>query len=163
MSIGILIAFSITKKAWQRFQLNPMLTSLVLSNNEMQMYPTITVCPENSENHNKIAKMIEKLAVNDNETKEAEELLKAIPNFSYGVEGLRSLVLSDRAHKILNRLEVYSVRALAFKLAKSCDEIFNQDCIFKRETFSCCDAFRPVYGEHGICYALNAKNYGENE
>ena len=161
MFVGILLASSVTAKAWQRFQQNPMLTSLILSNNNVYMYPTVSVCPQHSENSGKILKIIAELGVNDSQ--EIEEFLGAIPNFSYGTEGLRSVVLSHEAMKKVYQLKNKDVRSLAFKLATSCRDIFAKKCNFKEENLNCCDAFLPVYGEHGLCYAFNAKVYGENE
>lgn len=160
MFIGFLLAFSITKKAWQRFQLNPTFTSLILKQDAMQIvYPTITVCPDNSGNEEKITKFTEKLGANANNTEELKAFFRAIPNFSYGIEELRSVVLSDASKKTVNRLSV-DVRSLAFKLAKSCDDVFKQQTKFKYDMISSCDAFLPVYGEHGFCYAFNPKVYG---
>ena len=40
------MAFSITHKAWQRFQLNPTMTSVVFNDRDQQVvYPTVNVCP----------------------------------------------------------------------------------------------------------------------
>jgi acid-sensing ion channel, other len=162
MLVGFLLAFSITEKAWQRFQLNPTFTSLILNQNEIRMvYPTVSVCPENSGNGEKITKLIEKLGTNSNESEEIKEFLKAIPNFSFGIEGLRSVVLSTAAKKIVDhQISISDVRTLAFKLAKSCDDVFKQECKFKNDKISCCDVFQPVYSEHGFCYAFNSKVYG---
>lgn len=161
MLIGFLLAFSITEKAWQRFQLNPTFTSLILNQHDMLMtYPTISVCPENSADESKIDQFVEKLGINSNDTGEIKEFLKAIPNFSFGTDGLRSVVLSDVAKKIVDRLPISDVRTLAFKLSKSCEDIFKQECKFKYGKLNCCSAFLPVYGEHGFCYAFNPKVYG---
>jgi Amiloride-sensitive sodium channel len=161
MLVGVLLALSITIKAWQRFRLNPTFTSLILHQNQMKMvYPTVSVCPDSSEDENEISRLIEKLGITSNETEELREFFKAIPNFNYGVKGLRSVVLSDGAKKIVDQLTSIDVRALAFKLAKSCDNVFSQQCKFKNDIISCCDAFLPIYTEHGFCYAFNSKVYG---
>lgn len=79
MMVGVSIAFSITAKAWQRFQMHPMLTSLTLTNNEEQLYPTVTICPLNAESSDKVATMIREMGVKLNDSKEIAELLTAIP------------------------------------------------------------------------------------
>jgi hypothetical protein len=107
--------------------------------------------------------MIQQLGANGNESKEIEELLSAIPNFSYGVEGLRSVVSSDEANKFISRLQMKRVRSLAFDLAKNCHEVFYEKCKFKLGTINCCEAFLPVFGEHGICFAFNPRKFGEFE
>lgn len=164
MLIGFILTFSITEKAWQRFQLNPAFTSLLLNDREMQMvYPTISVCPENSADERKVSELVEKLGMNLNDSKEIQEFFRAIPNFSFGMEGLRAVVLSDAGKKIVDRLPFSDVRELAFKLTLSCRDVFKNDCKFKNGKFDCCDAFFPVYGEHGFCYAFNPKVYGTAE
>lgn len=160
MLIGFLLAFSITDKAWQKFQNNPTFTSLVLNQDEMRItYPSISVCPVSAANDIKVFELIKKSGITENETQEIAELLKAIPNFSYGPKGLKSVVLSDLAANAIERLSINDLRSLAFHLALSCDKVF-ASCQFKNKSLNCCEEFKPVYSEHGFCYSFNSRYYG---
>lgn len=163
MLVGFLLAFSVTDKAWQKFQTNPTFTSLILNQHDIRIaYPTITVCPGEAEDPQKVEEFIKKLGVSGNDSEEIAELLKAIPNFSYGSHGLKSLVTSDVVRRNEEKLFTTDPRVLAFKLAKSCDAILGL-CYFKGQTIECCSAFLPVYSEHGFCYAFNTKTYGSKQ
>lgn len=160
MLMGFLLAFSATDKAWQKFQTNPTFTSLILNDDETKMvYPSVSVCSHSSEDINKISALIKQSGINKTETQEITELLKAIPNFSYGNRGLKSVVLSDSASAAIDKLSVRDLRRLAFKLALSCEDVFSS-CRFKNKSMNCCEEFRPIYSERGFCYSFNSKYFG---
>lgn len=161
MFVGFLLAFSITDRAWQRFQTNPMFTSLVLNQNRIKItFPSVSVCPESAVDDEKVLAMIKSLGTVRNDTKELKEFLSAIPNFSYGNKGLRSIIMSQSVEYDFFRLNVEDPRALAFKLAKSCDKLF-KSCRFKGEIVDCSKAFRPIFSEKGFCYSFNSRVYGK--
>lgn len=160
MLIGFLLAYSITDKAWAKYQHNPTITSLLLNKNDMNIvYPTVTICPQPAEDPKEIKDIVNRLTIKVNETQEVENLLRAIPNFSYGPKGLKSVVLSENVRPDIEVLLDNDPRVLAFKLAKSCGDIF-ESCRFKNHPLDCCESLRPVYSEHGFCYAFNAKSFG---
>lgn len=161
MSIGFLLAFSITDKAWQKFQENPTFTSLTLNNEEMRIvYPTVSVCSDPVYDLQKVENFVKTLSVPSDIALEIIEFLKEIPKFSFGKHGLKSLVLSDKAFDNIDHLNNnYDVRTLAFQLALSCNKIFSS-CHFKNQSIDCCNVFKPIYSEHGICYSFNSKLHG---
>lgn len=160
MLVGFLLAFSITDRAWQKFQNNPTFTSLLLTQNEIKItYPSVTVCPRSAEDVNKIFELIKKSGIKKNESQEIAELLKAIPNFSYGSRGLKSVVLTESATSAIDQLSISDLRTLAFHLAMPCKNVF-ASCHFKNKSLNCCDEFKPIYSEHGFCYSFNSRFYG---
>lgn len=160
MLVGFLLAFSVTDRAWQKFQTNPMFTSLVWNQHRMKItFPTVSVCPESAVDSEKVLMMMNNSGIG-NETKELEEFLSAIPNFSYGYKDLRSIVMSESFENDFYRLSVEDPRALAFKLAKSCDKLF-KSCSFKSEVVDCCKVFLPIFSEKGFCYSFNSRVYAD--
>lgn len=158
MIIGFIFAFAITDKAWHKFQTNPTITSLMLNEKFTRMtYPTVSVCPESSASEAKVDSFVRMLGLKANESREIEELLKAIPSISYGPKGLKAVVLSDSVDQIAEHL-TNDVRSLAFKLVKSCSDIFTS-CRFKGRTISCCSAFLPFLSERGLCWSFNSKKF----
>lgn len=160
MLIGFLLAFSITDKAWQKFQKNPTFTSLTLNKEEMKIvYPTVSVCAIQAYDLQKVENLVKISKIALNETAEVAEFLKEIPKFSFGKHGLKSLVLSDKALDDVDYLNNNDVRTLAFQLALSCNKILSA-CHFKNQSIDCCKVFKPIYSEHGICYSFNSKLHG---
>lgn len=158
MFVGFLLAFSITDNAWKKFQTNPTFTSFHLNQNQAQIvYPMVSVCPVSANDDQKISELIEKSGVKRSE--EISEFLKAVPNFSYGAIGLRSVLLSESAVDETKNLPGDNLRALAFHLALSCADVFHS-CRFKNKSVECCDEFLSVYSENGFCYSFNARSYG---
>jgi hypothetical protein len=159
MLIGFLLAFMVTDKAWEKFQNNPTFTTLILNPRGMKIaYPTTTVCPHNSEDPRKVVEFMNEFEVAVNHSKEINELLSAIPNFSYGRQGLKSLISSTPVKHIVNEITDFDLRALAFELAISCSKLI-KTCLFRKKPINCCDNFLPVFSEHGFCYAFNSRVY----
>lgn len=161
MLVGFLLAFIVTDKAWKKFQTNPTFTSLMLSHEGMKIiYPSVSVCPNFAVDPRKVAELVGKFGDISNQTKqELEEFLSAIPNFSYGSDGLKSFVFSDVVRRDVHRLALADPRALAFQLASSCYDVL-RSCKFSNKEFDCCDVFLPIYSEHGFCYSFNSRVYG---
>lgn len=162
MLIGFLLAYSITDKAWTKFQNNPTITSLLLKKELKIVYPTVSICPQPAEDLKRVNEIVKRLKIKANATQEVEQLLRMIPNFSYGPKGLKSVVLSENVRPNIGLLLDADPRVLAFKLAKSCNDVFDS-CRFKNKPMKCCESFRPVYSEHGFCYAFNARSFGTDE
>lgn len=119
----------------------------------------VSVCPIKAEDNQKVSELIEKAEITKSDMQEIKELLEAIPNFSYGPKGLRSVLLSDTSLIEAKKLTFTDLRTLALHLALSCADIFHS-CRFKNKSVECCDEFLPVYSENGFCYSFNARTYG---
>ena len=155
MMIGFLMAFIITDKAWKKFQTNPTITSLYLNENfESFDYPSMSVCPTRGASVEKVDELMKKTGIRNN--KEIEELLHAIPNFTYGSKGLKAVILTDESSNDVYRLKNNDLRSLAFQLVQSCSEVF-ETCTFKGKVIDCCSAFLPLFSEHGFCFTFNSK------
>lgn len=160
MLIGFLLAFSITDKAWQKFQNNPTFTSLVLNPEKVKItFPTISVCPDSAADPKKVSILMKRSGIDGNDTKELVEFLSAISNFSYGHKGLRSIIMSDSVEDYVGQLITTDPRTLAFQTALSCDHLFHS-CKFNNKIIECCKVFYPVVSEKGFCYSFNSKMYG---
>lgn len=122
-------------------------------------YPTVTVCPQQAEDPRKVEKLLKQLLPNTNDTKEFDEFIRAIPNFSYGSKGLKAVILSENNQYQIEELQYIDLRALAFKIAKTCPDVF-KNCRHKGRAVDCCSSFMPTFTEHGFCYAFNAKAIG---
>lgn len=161
MLVGFLLAFLITDRAWKKFQNNPTMTSLLLNKNEKKIvYPTISICPHFAEDDKLISEVVKQMELNASLTQEVENLFRAIPNFSFGSKGLKSVVLSDNVKPKIKLFLREDPRTFAFKFVKTCADVFEGKCNFKSKSFACCESFRPVYSEHGFCYAFNTKFFG---
>lgn len=159
MLIGFLLAYSITDRAWKKFQTHPTFTSMLLDQSDKQIaYPTVSVCPKSVVDFERVSEIIGSSGIKTNDTQEIEDLLRAIPIFTYGAKGLKSVVLSETVRPEVDQLLNNDIRALAFKLVKTCSD-FLKSCRFKKKLINCCDAFQPVYTEHGFCYAFNSRIY----
>lgn len=157
MLTGFLMAFLVTGRAWHKFQTNPTITSLILNDNSNALpFPTITVCPNHAASATKVDDLMKKLGIKNNDTHEVGDLLKAIPNLSYGQKGLKSVILSDEISAEVNELFGDDLRSLAFQVSIACPEVF-KTCRFKGKSINCCASFLPIYTEHGFCYAFNSK------
>ncbi|KAG5682554.1 hypothetical protein PVAND_011899 [Polypedilum vanderplanki] len=148
MLIGFSLAFSIIDKAWQRFQLNPTFTSVILNDDGMRIsYPTVDVCPNISIDSNLVKQILGHKTFNDT----TSEIASVIPNFEH-------LKIGDL--KVLgNALKTDDLRILTFKLAVKCND-YIENCKFKEKDIDCCTKFLPILTEHGFCYSFNSKVYG---
>lgn len=157
MLTGFLMAFLVTDRAWTKFQTNPTITSLVLNDNSNALpFATISVCPDQAASVTKVDDLMKKLKIKENDTREVGELLRAIPNLSYGQKGLKSVILSDEISAEVNDLFGDDLRSLAFQLSIACSDVFST-CRFKGKLINCCASFLPIYTEHGFCFAFNSK------
>lgn len=56
----------------------------------------------------------------------------------------------------------HDLRKTAFETAIDCESLMN-NCTKGVETFECCKYFKPVYSEHGFCFASNTLYYDNAE
>lgn len=161
MGVGSLLAFSVIDKAWQRFQGNPMITNLVINDIDKEVvYPTVTVCPENSADMGRIDNFLINFGLYNKSSQELNQFLAAIPNFSYDPDELKYVILLPESRSKIQDLEEMNLRNLAFEFALSCADIFKpRTCSFRSKSFDCCKYFLPLYTELGFCYSFNSKIY----
>lgn len=99
----------------------------------------------------------------ENEDDSGEEMaavLKALATLSFETfENTYNAVLNMSAEQDLKR---HVLRQLAFKVGMKCEDLL-EICKYKDEDISCCDYFRLIYTEHGLCYAFNARYSGKPE
>lgn len=161
MGIGSLLAFSVLDKAWQRFQGNPMITNLIINSNEKQFaYPTVTICPENAADMERIDQFLINYGLYNKSSKELNEFFAAIPNFSYDPEDLKYVILLPESRRKVKEMIDLDIRSLAFEFALSCSNVFKpRSCSFRGKAFDCCEIFLPIYTEKGFCYTFNSRTY----
>lgn len=126
--------------------------------NQQVLFPTVAVCPNNpydSELVNETAYRI--LGGYDDNYEEFVPILKALPKLSYEtLASTYAAVLNMSAGKEIKS----NLRELAFKVGIKCEDLFFDGCRYRDEKIKCCQLFLPIYTEHGLCYAFNARYYG---
>lgn len=82
--------------------------------------------------------------------------LKALPALSYETFG----TIHETLHNISQKEDVKdkNLRQLAFKVGIKCDELL-EFCKYKDEEITCCEYFKPLMSEHGLCYSFNSRYY----
>lgn len=150
MLIGFTMSLSIIEKAWERFQLNPTFTSIIINDEDTRLtYPTVDVCPYMAID---MVKIINLLGREPNVSKSAG-ITDIIKNFYH---------LSANDMKSISRaMNTNDLRVLAFNLAAKCTDLF-ANCKFKGKPIDCCTKFLPVLSEHGICFSFNARVFGSS-
>lgn len=141
------MAFSITSKAWQRFQLNPTMTSVVFNDRDEQIvFPTVHVCPFYMIDELKIAKIIGELKF----LSDGDEIFDFVPNLQ--LEGDRKME-SDQIKKLTSSSS--DLESTILNSSLGCSDIFNK-CNFKGIEIDCCTFFLLNLSEKGLCFAFKA-------
>lgn len=148
------MALSVTIKAWQRFQLNPTMTSVVYNDEDQQIvYPTVNVCPIYMIDESKITRFFGDLKNSSG----GDEISDLVPNFK--LEGSKKMNFGQ--FKNLSSL-TNDLRLMLMSLSRECYDIFKK-CHFKGVEINCCTFFLPTLSEKGLCFAFNTKIYASSQ
>lgn len=88
-------------------------------------------------------------------------VLKALPRLSYETLGLMYEAITNMSDEV--DLKNKNLRHLAFKVGIKCENLFYSACRYRDEVINCCEYFLPIFTEHGLCFAFNARYYGTPE
>lgn len=123
------------------------------------IFPSVTVCPLDPNNMAAVnATAYQTLSNYEPNYDEYFPLLESLPQLSYETIDEAYKVFKDTTANLDNTRKL-TLRQFAFKLAKTCEELFVA-CKFRGDIMACCPSFKPVYSERGFCYSFNARYYG---
>jgi acid-sensing ion channel, other len=127
-------------------------------NQEME-FPTITVCPLDPFDEDKVNETAYRnMADYEENFGEYVPLLEMLPKFGYdNIETAYQEVSNFKAK--LDNGKKTTLRQLVFKVAMSCENLFF-GCKFRGEEIPCCEYFKPLYTERGFCYGFNSRYIG---
>ncbi|XP_075155899.1 sodium channel protein Nach-like [Haematobia irritans] len=155
-AIGAVTALVIISSLWEKFQTNPTITGLDTDfHNQNVVFPTTVVCPKIAYDGNKTNDItLNKLA---NYDPSAADQIKPFLQFLTSLSMETSGQLYRFASSIqMNGVKEKSLRQWAFSVVSKCEDILNK-CKYRDEVINCCEAFHPIYTEHGYCYAFNSR------
>lgn len=126
--------------------------------NQQLEFPTVTVCPIDPFDFEKLNKTAyQTMAEYEDTYDEYWPLLEALSRVSFATFGeLFSTIEKLEQPKKLDGKIKMTLRQLVFRIAITCDGLFHS-CVYKGEEASCCNYFTPLLTERGFCYSFNAR------
>jgi acid-sensing ion channel, other len=129
-------------------------------------FPTVTVCPVNPSDEEKINETAYRtIASYDPSYYEFIPLLRILPNLTYDNIDI-AYKLYKEALKIDSNVEKSfqksTLREMVFKLAMKCEDLFSI-CTYRGESVPCCDFFEQLYSERGFCFSFNPRYIGVSD
>uniref|UniRef100_A0A1I8P581 Sodium channel protein Nach n=2 Tax=Stomoxys calcitrans TaxID=35570 RepID=A0A1I8P581_STOCA len=155
-SIGAVTALVIIMSLWEKFQTNPTITGLDTDfHNQNVVFPTTVVCPEIAFDHDKSFEVaLNKLANYDPSLAGyIVPFLELLPSLSFETFNEAEVIASSVDMEGVNDL---TLRQWAFASVINCEDVLTE-CKYRDEPIKCCDAFHPVYTEHGYCFGFNSR------
>ncbi|XP_041769946.1 sodium channel protein Nach [Anopheles merus] len=156
VAFGFIAAVVIIFSLWEKFQTNPTITGLDTDfHNQQVIFPTVLVCPTAPYDEDAVRReAYETLGGYEQGSEVYEPFLKLLTQLSYDNIREVAAMLSDMPST--PALRTTSLRELVFRTAVRCNDTFAA-CRYKDEDIDCCEMFKPMYTEHGFCYAFNAR------
>uniref|UniRef100_A0A182PWD2 Uncharacterized protein n=1 Tax=Anopheles epiroticus TaxID=199890 RepID=A0A182PWD2_9DIPT len=156
VAFGFIAAVVIIFSLWEKFQTNPTITGLDTDfHNQQVIFPTVLVCPTAPYDEEAVRKeAYQTLGGYEQGSEVYEPFLKLITQLSYDNVREVAAMLSDMPST--PTLRTSNLREMVFRVAVRCNDTFAA-CRYKDEDIDCCEMFKPMYTEHGFCYAFNAR------
>lgn len=153
---GLISALVIIGSLWEKFQTNPTITGLDTDfHNQVMVFPTVLLCPLQPFNREAVRTVGSALSGSRSNAAAAETYLERLTTLQYGT--LHQFLVTAQNVSILGvDFKNATPRDLAFKVAAQCKDLFVY-CHFKDDDLDCCDHFRPMYTELGLCHGFNMK------
>ncbi|XP_073830574.1 amiloride-sensitive sodium channel pickpocket 23 [Musca autumnalis] len=155
-SIGAVTALVIIMSLWEKFQTNPTITGLDTDfHNQNVVFPTTVVCPEIAFDHDKSFEVaLNQLADGDYSLAGyIVPFLELLPSLSYETFNEAAVIASSVEMESVHQK---TLRQWAFESVINCEDVLTE-CKYRDEPIKCCEAFQPVYTEHGYCFAFNSR------
>uniref|UniRef100_A0A1I8N4R5 Amiloride-sensitive sodium channel n=1 Tax=Musca domestica TaxID=7370 RepID=A0A1I8N4R5_MUSDO len=155
-SIGAVTALVIIMSLWEKFQTNPTITGLDTDfHNQNVVFPTTVVCPEIAFDHDRAFEVaLSQLADNDYSLAGyIVPFLELLPSLSYETFNEAAVIASSVEMEAVHQK---TLRQWAFESVINCEDVLTE-CKYRDEPIKCCEAFKPVYTEHGYCFAFNSR------
>ncbi|BES90504.1 pickpocket 23 short form [Nesidiocoris tenuis] len=154
VSIGAIVTLIIILSLWEKFQTNPTITGLDTDFHSWNVpFPGITLCLTTPYSMERFMEHVNRPGNNySKETIQAlQKFVKVMSRLSYNtLKYLKKYIDGDH----INAYSKTNYRQLILELAFRCED-FMGNCTFKREEIPCCEAFRPTFTEHGLCFSFN--------
>ncbi|XP_058127127.1 sodium channel protein Nach [Anopheles ziemanni] len=156
VAFGFIAAVVIIFSLWEKFQTNPTITGLDTDfHNQQVIFPTVLVCPTAPYDEEAVRRVAyETLGGYEPGSEVYEPFLKLLTQLSYANLREVAAMLSDLPAR--KTLRTFNLRDLVFRVAVRCNDTFAM-CRYKDEDIDCCEMFKPMYTEHGFCFAFNAR------
>uniref|UniRef100_A0A182N1I6 Uncharacterized protein n=1 Tax=Anopheles dirus TaxID=7168 RepID=A0A182N1I6_9DIPT len=156
VAFGFIAAVVIIFSLWEKFQTNPTITGLDTDfHNQQVIFPTVLVCPTAPYDEDAVRReAFQTLAGYEQGSEAYEPFLRLLTQLSYENVREAAAMLSDMPSTVT--LQTVNLREMAFRVAVRCNDTF-ATCRYKDEDIDCCEIFKPLYTEHGFCYAFNAR------
>uniref|UniRef100_A0A182QA18 Uncharacterized protein n=1 Tax=Anopheles farauti TaxID=69004 RepID=A0A182QA18_9DIPT len=156
VAFGFIAAVVIIFSLWEKFQTNPTITGLDTDfHNQQVIFPTVLVCPTAPYDEDAVRReALQYLGGYEEGSEVYEPFLRLLTQLSYDNIREVAAMLSDMPST--QTLQTVNLRELAFRVAVRCNDTF-ASCRYKDEDIDCCEMFKPLYTEHGFCYAFNAR------
>ncbi|BES90503.1 pickpocket 23 short form [Nesidiocoris tenuis] len=154
VSMGAIVTLIVILALWEKFQTNPTITGLDTDFHNWNVpFPGITLCLTTPFSEKRFLDHVNRPGNNySNKTKkDLHEFVKVMSWLSYDqMHYLKKYI--DNGN--INAYSKTNYRQLMLELAFRCEE-FMGNCTFKQEEIPCCEAFRPTFTEHGLCFSFN--------
>uniref|UniRef100_A0A182J395 Uncharacterized protein n=1 Tax=Anopheles atroparvus TaxID=41427 RepID=A0A182J395_ANOAO len=156
VTFGFIAAVVIIFSLWEKFQTNPTITGLDTDfHNQQVIFPTVLVCPTAPYDDEAVRKVAYQVLGGYEQGSEVyEPFLKLMTQLSYANIREVAAMLGDMPSS--PALRTANLRDLVFRVAVRCNDTFAV-CRYKDEDIDCCEMFKPMYTEHGFCFAFNAR------
>ncbi|XP_065174084.1 sodium channel protein Nach [Atheta coriaria] len=156
--VGAISTMVIIVSLWEKFQTNPTITGLDTDFHNWDIpYPSVTLCPNQPWNIERLNASVEKIRAEHNldeaATKDMNDFLQRLTQLS-----LLSMNPDDYQSEYDAILKDQDLHKLTYELMVTCEE-FLVECKWKALPYNCCDSFFPSYTENGFCFAFNSLHY----
>ncbi|CAB0002733.1 unnamed protein product [Nesidiocoris tenuis] len=143
VSMGAIVTLIVILALWEKFQTNPTITGLDTDFHNWNVpFPGITLClttPFSEKRFLDHVNRSENIKSNFVNSVNCDHLCHWSKNTLHHVQ-----------HFYLKAKTACFVPQLAFR----CED-FMGNCTFKQEEIPCCEAFRPTFTDHGLCFSFN--------
>jgi acid-sensing ion channel, other len=133
--------------------------------NEILNFPTVTICPVNSEDQGKVNETVHKVFAEkidfDGNYSDLISFYAVLPNLTYdNIDIAYKLFLASKMDSNVEKsFNKSTLREMVFKLAMKCEDLFSV-CTYRGESVPCCNFFEQLYSEQGFCFSFNPRYIG---
>ncbi|XP_071050746.1 sodium channel protein Nach [Onthophagus taurus] len=158
VAIAAVTATIIIVSLWEKFQTNPTITGLDTDFHDWEVaFPAITVCPSAPIDIEAITNYIKTY-----ETAKVSLYFFSKTKKTVSVTKYELKMFDDEFYTgDIFISDSMDLRDFAMQFVKSCENVFTE-CIWKSESYVCCDGFFPIFTEIGFCYTFNSRHYEMN-
>ncbi|XP_058811259.1 uncharacterized protein LOC131676158 [Topomyia yanbarensis] len=142
---------------WDKFQTNPTITGPDTGSRVNRThFPTVGICPHEPFDPDRVLRFAKSVSNSSDEdqVKKLMDVTELLSQVSYNRMKETDVALRGKPKKLLSL--VGDLRQNLFNVAIGCNETV-KNCWFRNKPLECCEHFKLIFSERGLCFAFNAR------